>query len=329
MEKKPMISVIVPVYQVQEYLEPCLDSIVNQTYQNLEIILIDDGSTDNSGVICDKYAGNDSRIKVIHKRNGGLSSARNVGLRIAEGDLIGFVDSDDWIEPDMYSYLQSVLSENSADIVTCAIVTDNLTFKQNTMTVLDKESALKSLLLDGSKIGNSMWNKLFTRNVWEGISFPEGMIMEDAATIHKCILKTNKIVITEYPCYHYRIRQGSILHSTFSEKNFDGVKAVKYRMDDICILYPKLKQEAANAYVWTVLYYIWWADHAAHGKYNKERKKIVAEMLEYLDKNRDISVNDWKSRNKIALLRMGLPVYDFVWRIYHRVLRCLHNKYTC
>lgn len=324
MEKKPMISVIVPVYQVQEYLEPCLDSIVNQTYQNLEIILIDDGSTDNSGKICDKYAGNDARIKVIHKKNGGISSARNAGLKIAEGELIGFVDSDDWIDPDMFSYLQSVLAENSADIVTCAAAPESLPDKQNTVTVLDMESAMSSLL-DGGKVDNSVWNKLYTRNVWDGVFFPEGMILEDAATIYKCILKAKRIVVTEYPCYHYRIRQGSILHTAFTKKNFDGVKASKSRLDDICIHAPVLKQKAANAYVWTVLYYIWWADHAAHGKYNKERQEIADEMLEYLDNNSDIIVNSRVSRNKIALLRMGLPVYDFVWRIYHRVLKCLQR----
>ena len=224
----------------------------------------------------------------------------------------------------MYGYLQTVLAENSADIVTCGKVTENLTGKQNTVTVLDMESAMLSLL-EGGIVDNSVWNKLYTRKVWEGVSFPEGMIMEDVATLYKCILQAKKTVVTDYPCYHYRIRQGSILHTAFSKKNFDGVKAAKCRLDDICIQYPKLKQEASNAYVWTALYYIWWADHAAYGKYNKERQEIADEMLEYLDNNSDIIVNSRVSRNKIALLRMGLPVYDFVWRIYHRVLKCLQR----
>ena len=164
-----MISVIVPVYNVEKYIRKCLDSIVNQTYRDLEIILVDDGSTDASGAICDEYAEKDIRIKVIHKENGGQSSARNLGLDIATGEYIGFVDSDDTIELETYHLLVSSMQGN--DIVICG---HNVVYEEKTETCCREESALDNAGLWSEVFGrlnNAVWNKLYRRELLKGIYF--------------------------------------------------------------------------------------------------------------------------------------------------------------
>ena len=169
MEKEEeLISVIVPVYNVEKYLEKCIDSIINQTYQNLEIILVDDGSTDGSGKICDEYSRKDNRIKVIHKENGGLSDARNIGIKNANGGLIGFIDSDDYITENMFEVLQKDLRKYNADISSCDIQNVNeageclkiirVSTEGQTSKVFEREEALKLLLEDTIK--SYAWNKL-------------------------------------------------------------------------------------------------------------------------------------------------------------------------
>ena len=158
------ISVIVPVYKVEPYLRKCLDSIVNQTYRNLEIILVDDGSPDNCGRICDEYAERDNRIRVIHQKNGGVSSARNEGLKIASGDWIGWVDSDDWIEPDMFEYLLENAKKSKADIAVCSrkewYKDRCILRKWEKDILLNTEEALRQLLED-VQMQNYLWDKLW------------------------------------------------------------------------------------------------------------------------------------------------------------------------
>lgn len=228
-----LISIIIPVYNVEKYLEKCVDSIINQTYKNIEIILVDDGSKDNSGKLCDSIKEKDDRIKVIHKQNGGLSDARNAGLKIAKGKYIGFVDSDDYVAEDMYQTLYSLSRENNADI---SIVSYYEIYggkvisarDSKNLEVYDKIDAMKEVLIDRS-IQSYAWNKLFKRELFEDIEFPTNKNFEDIATTLLLFEKANTVVLLEDPKYYYVRRDDSIV----------GVKNYKTYKDYLDVIYDK------------------------------------------------------------------------------------------
>ncbi len=204
----PLISIIVPIYQVELYLEKCIDSIINQTYKNLEIILIDDGSPDRCGAICDEYAGKDSRIRVIHQKNGGLSAARNAGLDIAKGDYIQFVDSDDWIEPEACETVLTIAEEQHADIVCfgfCWLLPTGETtlVSVNSSSEIEEAAVIKQLICKKSVIRNFAWNKLFVRKLFDGVRFPVGRTYEDICVTYQLVHKADKIYATKAILYHY------------------------------------------------------------------------------------------------------------------------------
>ena len=193
--KQPLISVIIPVYGVEKYIAQCLDSIINQTYKNLEIILVDDGSPDACPKLCDEYSKIDKRIKVIHKKNGGLSDARNVGIDICKGNYITFVDSDDWIEKDMIEQLYSLINKFSADISICNF----LRTSDEKMKIFNKNEKIKCYnkyeaireLLKGHKIQDYAWNKMYKKEVFYNIRYPKGRNMEDKGTTYKTFFTYN------------------------------------------------------------------------------------------------------------------------------------------
>ena len=215
MKKEKLISVIVPIHNTERYLEKCLDSIVGQSYRNLEIILVDDASEDNSGKICDRYAAKDGRIKFIHSaKNCGVSAARNSGLDIATGEYLGFADSDDWLEEDMYQFLLDNLLQVNADISICGFFRNVNDFKvpndkSHSYRVLRREDALE-LLLQDRIIQNFYWCKLYKRDLFDGIRMPEGKIFEDIFTQHLIFEKAQKIVVHNIPKYHYVQRNNSL-----------------------------------------------------------------------------------------------------------------------
>ena len=216
------LSVIVPVYNVEPYIHKCVDSILNQTYTNLEVILVDDGSPDNCGKICDEYAEKDSRVKVIHKKNGGLSDARNAGIDIAAGDIISFVDSDDYIEPYMYQEMIDYMQLNNLDIV-CADTNQvkgnkikyKPRYKEN--KIWEKNEALYEIL--NGNLDNSAVNKIYKRRVMGNIRFPKGRVYEDVATTYKFIYNADKIGYLSRPYYYYIKRSGSIVSAGFNSKS--------------------------------------------------------------------------------------------------------------
>jgi glycosyltransferase involved in cell wall biosynthesis len=223
--KEKTISVIVPVYNMEKYLVQCLDSIVGQSYRHLEILLIDDGSTDRSPEICDRYAAEDERIKVIHRKNGGLSAARNTGLDAAAGEYVGFVDSDDWLDGDMYEFLLGDLLSAGADIAVCGyyITTDDSeepNDKSGSYRVLGQAEALELLLQDGI-LQNFYWCKLYKRALFDSIRMPEGKTFEDAFTQHLLFEKVQKVVLHNVPKYHYRYRSDSVCGRIKSFMNED------------------------------------------------------------------------------------------------------------
>ena len=209
-----MISIIVPVYKVEPYLHQCVDSILKQTYQDIEVLLVDDGSPDKCGEICDEYARRDNRIRVFHTENKGLSAARNLGLREAKGEYIGFVDSDDWIEPSMFETLLRRLEETEADISVCEIFIEykkNHTAWHHVQNSVYTDSDIIQALLSFA-FYNFAWNKLYKKSIWKGVEFPEGHKYEDVAKLYKVFLKTHSVSGTSTPLYHYRMRKNGIMH---------------------------------------------------------------------------------------------------------------------
>lgn len=219
-----LISVIVPVYNVEKYLSQCINSILNQTIKNLEIILVDDGSLDNSGKICDEFSEKDNRIIVIHKENNGLSSARNAGLKVAKGNYIGFVDSDDWLDENMYEILLELIKDHSSDISCC-----------NFFRTADSEEKIPPITNESIQSFNNIeglnnfytdlytqtvvaWNKLYSRELFDDVTYPVGKIHEDEGTTYKLFYKAKKITYTNRPLYYYRTTPNSITTSKFNKK---------------------------------------------------------------------------------------------------------------
>ena len=235
--EKEVISVIVPVYNVEKYIRKCLDSIVSQTYSNLQIILIDDGSTDNSGIICDEYGKKDSRIQVIHQTNQGLSSARNKGLDIACGEYIGFVDSDDYIEPKMYELLHKNIIKSNADICLCRSVAEDIngkTIKYSTeyhgTSTLNKEDMFNFLSYNREPKYIVPFNKLYKSKIFERLRYVEGVIYEDERIITHIYEKCNRIALINNILYHYIVRPNSTIHQKMTTRNLDAVYALLDRV---------------------------------------------------------------------------------------------------
>lgn len=221
-----MISVIVPVYNVERYIRQCVESILEQTYADLEIILVDDGSTDGSGSICDEYKLKDNRVVVIHKCNGGLSEARNAGLDIARGEYIGFVDSDDYIEPDMYEVLYKNCERYAADLAAARFVKFNTqgevrkNFTEN-IEVFSREEMLRLFIVGDRRyeITMSVWDRLYKRELISDLRFPVGKCYEDIVFSTKVIEKSKINVYIDRALYHYRLREDSISGEDFNDYN--------------------------------------------------------------------------------------------------------------
>ncbi|WP_321995065.1 glycosyltransferase family 2 protein [Clostridium butyricum] len=228
------ISIIIPVYNVEKYLARCLESIVNQTYKNIEIIVIDDGSTDESGRICDEFAKKDNRIIVIHKKNGGVSEARNAGLGVCHGEYIGFVDPDDYIEPNMYSIMVNSSKEKSADIVVCGYKVfgdrvEECIFENREY----KTDEAMCLLLKNRYMPSFLWNKLFKSELFHNKSFLVGYRYEDLLIMHELFKDAKKVVAVSEQLYFYYIREDSITGSTKYSKSGEFVDSLEQRCEDL------------------------------------------------------------------------------------------------
>lgn len=221
--KDGLISVIVPIYKVEQFLDECVESILCQTYTKFELILVDDGSPDRCGKMCDAYKEKDTRIRVIHKENGGLSDARNAGMKIAMGEYFTFVDSDDFVSNDYLAVLMQAAQEYDADIVQGDFteIKDKLGTKNNYQAQLfTREEALVSLLKQKT-VHVSAWAKLYRRESFFNIEYPKGRINEDKLTIYKNIWNSLRIVCIPKCIYFYRLNDASIMHSNFSRKRFE------------------------------------------------------------------------------------------------------------
>lgn len=258
----PLISVIVPVYNVEKYLDACVESIVNQTYKELEIILVDDGSPDRCPEMCDAWAKKDSRIKVIHKENGGLSDARNCGMKVATGEYIGFVDSDDLIHPQMFEKLFDVISKTNADIAQCNYIkfSDYLSVnfecnsQKNDVIILNSHDAVNDLL-KGKTIDTISCNKLYKSYVALKVDFEVGRINEDVLWTYRVIASCNIIASFDEKLYWYYQREDSIMNCEYSEKKLDALYALSKRAQEIKTSFPDLYPLAERNYSGVCMYH--------------------------------------------------------------------------
>lgn len=314
----PLISVIVPIYNVEAYLDRCVSSIVNQQYRNLEIILVDDGSPDHCPSMCDRWAQTDRRIKVIHKENGGLSDARNAGMASATGELIGFVDSDDWISPDMYQLLYESMKTNDSDISACGVEmvwddgTPPLLFTGQHRCLLDAHEAMQAVI-EESAIKQPVWYKLYKADLVRDIMFPVEKYHEDVFWTYQAVGRAGRVSVFDKPCYFYTQRSGSIMGEGYSPKRLDAIEAKANMLEYITQHDPALTSYA-RVHLWFAAMYHY---QQALRWLNKDQRRNVKASLYAVLKNSRPTSRDMKtlnSKQKIWLLGSRLA-FDKICRI--------------
>lgn len=318
----PLITVVVPVYKVEQYLAECVDSILNQTYTNLEIYLVDDGSPDRCGEICNEYAKKDSRIRVIHQENKGLSGARNSAIDVFKGEYITFVDSDDWISNEMIERLYKNLIEYDAQM-SCTSPdsfyedgTHTTTKYNGEVFVYTKEQALDCFLFN-DYLTPCVWGKLYMRNLWTSVRCPEGMLFEDQFTTYKLIDQCNKIIYCTKPMYHYRKRAGSIGHSEFKRNTYDLYNAIHEEYEYI---HTRYGQKVPNITVARITWEIVFANMMIAAGFKDH--KVKAEVQKFARKN---LTKVWKCnyisilrKGQISLFALSYPVYNIFYMLYKK-----------
>lgn len=309
-----IISVIVPVYKVERYLDRCVQSIVDQTYTNLEIILVDDGSPDNCPAMCDAWAEKDNRIKVIHKANGGLSDARNAGLAVATGEYISFVDSDDWTAPEMLERLLNAMQEDKSDIAACAVEmvwgdnTPSQFLTVQTNCVLNRLEAQKALL-EESLLKQPVWYKLYRHETIREIPFEVNKFHEDVFWSYQAIGNASRVSLIDYVGYFYTQRTGSIMGANYSLKRLDAMEAYERRYQYIAANYPELEMQARISIVANCIYHGQMALKYFHGQEQKQAfeylnritKKYPIRRKEYAD--RKITHRLWLDLARFSLIK--------------------------
>lgn len=321
MSDNPLVSIIIPVYNVEKYLERCVDSVLGQTYKSLEIILVDDGSTDNCGKICDTYKLSDTRISVIHKKNGGLSDARNCGMKISNGDYIFFVDSDDWIKKECIQTLIFYALEKDADVVISKYISVSdetmlqIKNKPTSAVMLTKMTALSDLLYQ-KKFTTSACGKLFKATVIKNVQFPVGKLFEDVETIFKIIESSERIVLLNDNLYYYFERTNSITKSNFDIRKMDYVETCTNLYEYVHNHYPQLEKAALSRLVWSEIYVIVHMDD--YLKYND----IFLKVWKHIKRNRLIIIYNnrcnIKCRFVCALSFLGPKVLRIIYNLINR-----------
>ena len=306
-----MISVIVPIYKVEQLLERCIESVLSQDYENFELILVDDGSPDRCGTICDKYFEKDNRIKVIHKENGGLSDARNAGLAIAEGEYIAFIDSDDWVAPDYLSCMLDLMNSTEADICECEILRTSSDEKMALESSLysecfDVENALRELICDGV-FHQYVWNKLYKRECIGDNLFPVGKLNEDEFWTYRVFGNADKIVKTDKVLYYYFQREGSIMGTKYNLRRLDALEAKKERQDYICCHYPELKEIAKVNLFGSCIY----SGQMSLKYLQKEEKRCAIDKIDMIRKYSRPTNKELKSLSAGNRIWMQLASWNF------------------
>lgn len=325
MEKEDLISIVIPVYKVEKYLEKCVESVINQTYKNLEILLVNDGSPDSCPKICDEYAQKDNRIKVIHKENGGLSDARNAGIDVATGKYITFIDSDDYISNDYVEYMYNLAKKHNAQIATCEFeivyledeLKNNSEYIEDIEVLTPRDFFYNMLFAKRSDV--TACAKLYEIELFKEIRYPKGVVYEDTATTYKLIEKCNKIATGNKKCYFYFTRPNSISKiSGFNSNELDYIKNTNEMLDYLRNKYPDLEQAIdrfdlyANFRILRLLLF------------TKPRNKKMEKEIFRKIKNKRMKVLKYKDtpkRDKMAIVLsfFGLSIFKFSWLIYSKM----------
>lgn len=324
MEYAPLLSVIVPVYNVENYLSRCVDSILNQTYPHMEVILVDDGATDTSGMICDGYAEKDSRVKVIHKENGGLSSARNAGLDICQGEYVAFVDSDDWIEADAYEKMLALAKEMDVKLV-CAGRYDvsDRTGEKKVGLCPPKTERISSEELVGriftwNQCDSSACDKLYHRTLLQNWRFPVGKVCEDVPVMYRIILQTEWVAVYDQPVYNYFHRHGSITTASVSDKTFHFVGHTEAIYPYICQHHPAIADQARYLRIRALAYSCLIID-ASGAETRKKYGHIYRDSQRELRKFAGFLLTSplFGCKERLTNLLLSIGLYRLFRRIYH------------
>lgn len=316
-----MISVIVPVYNREKYLEECVESILNQDYKDIELILSDDGSTDSSPAMCDEYEKKDSRVKVIHKKNSGQGSARNMGIDIAKGDYLSFIDSDDWVEKDMYTSLMAAAEGNNADICVCevALVNEDGTrtekHRVKGLTVLGKDEAMAHRMDNSEIVTDSPCNKLYRRALFGTLRYPEDRILsEDSAVMYKLIDKSQTIVLTGKVGYDIRCDSSSVSRRKYNRRRCETIKTFS-EMSDFFAANKRYNKfvPAADSYIAGAVFY---NAGEMYGVDFEGREETVKYIRECADKLLKSGKNfGFKSRFLLKLIAFSPALYGKIYKV--------------
>ena len=314
-----MISVIIPVYNVSKYLSRCINSVRTQAHVK-EILLIDDGSTDDSGILCDAYAAMEPLVKVLHKENGGLSSARNAGLDLAQGEYVAFVDSDDFLEPGAYEKLLSCAQRHEADLV-CAGRSDLIggigdkalgLCPETEETITGPEFVARMFTWQG--VDSAAWDKLYKRSLFHGLRYPEGKICEDVPVTYRAALKANKVALLPEPVYVYYHRPGSITTAPVSQKSFHFAAHTQAICQDIKARCPEILPQARYLRVWSLAHPMMLCQesgqvHAFRQEYRACKRALAKELPFFLTSPL------LSGKEKLHDLLLVLGLFGPAWRL--------------
>ena len=330
---QPKISIIVPVYKVEPYLRKCLDSIMAQAYTNIEIILVDDGSPDNCGAICDEYATKDSRIIVIHKENGGVSSARNAGLGVATGEWIGWVDPDDWVDLNMFECMVKHAVANGAEIAVCSRFEEysryNVYRGWEEPKLLMTEEAL-GLLLENNQMQSLLWDKLWKRELFEGLYFWEKRTYEDIALMHRLFERAEKVICIPDGYYHYFQREGSIVGDITLKNRINHYLASQQRYSEMLDRWPQFTTQLICQCAVSAIN-IWGVYLKNPRRIRRQYKEQIIEISEFSKLYQMIALESAKV-GRIGRLMLRLTPYPRMWSfvlasLLSAIYRRLHGKY--
>lgn len=319
--KNIIISVVVPVYNVEKYVRKCIQSILDQTFKNFELILVDDGSTDNSGKICDEFLKKDKRISVIHKKNGGLSDARNVGIDNSTGEYITFIDSDDFIEKNYLQIHYDLIKKYDSNLVISSYTNFNEGTEPNEVLlninsdIISKEDCYKKMFLQDT-IDVSATAKLYKTNIFKDnkIYYPKGKPYEDIQIIDKIVENSKNIVMTDYKGYYYLQRSGSIMYGSMSNDRMILINKMDELLDFVSKKYPNIIKYAVRRYVYSNFHVL--GRSVMDDKFINKSKEMRKNILKY--KKEILKEKIYSKKEKLAtiILLFGIKFYKFFWSLY-------------
>lgn len=310
----PEISVIVPVYKVEKYIRKCVDSILAQTFTDFELWLVDDGSPDNCGEICDEYAEKDERVKVIHKKNGGLSDARNAALDVMQGRYVFFVDSDDWISYNALESTYEAVKRTGAKVATGNIVSVNEDGREKDLySPTQEEKVLKGEEMLTTLLRPNAWNRLYAAELFHDLRYPVGRLYEDVFVYHKILEQIDSMVLTGKSSYYYLVREGSIMNMKYNIKFTDIVDAIYDRAKWLESIGQNALANETRLFVYSqvaVAFAYLDENNEEHEKRLKEIKNIYDECYEKLRKSKQIG---WKQKIRMFVLKNNPSAHTVLW----------------